>query len=126
MFLLNSRNHFVIAPCTRTYTDTSTGTLYPEVTGLNRRIPLRRLILYTLGYLPRDTSAGSGYGYSLSNKFLFHGLLASAEYSIRSTILHFTLLLIMTILHRPIRISTNDSLCQSSQKCQKFDLCYHI
>lgn len=61
MFLLNSRIHLVIEPCSHIHTDTDTGTPYTEGTGLIWRVPLRRLILYTLGFSPRGTSAGSGY-----------------------------------------------------------------
>ena len=63
MFLLNSRSPLVIAPWYRTYADTIAGIPYTEDTGLICRIPWTRLDSHILGFSPRGTCAGSGYGY---------------------------------------------------------------
>jgi len=52
-----------VPPALATQKRTSAGTPYAEGTGLDCRIPSTRLNLHTLGYSPRGTSAGSGYGY---------------------------------------------------------------
>ena len=67
-----------------------------------------------LGTIDRDLSV-----------FLFHGLQASTKRTIQPAILKFARVLNITLLPRPIFISNHDSGCSSSQKCQKYNLCYH-
>ncbi len=57
--------------------------------------------------------------------FLFQRFQASAECTIRHTILRFNQILIITVLLWFILISITDELCQPSQKCQKSSLCCH-
>ena len=57
--------------------------------------------------------------------FLFHGLQASTKWRIHATILRVARVLNITLLPRPAPISNYDNSCSLSQKCQKYNLCYH-
>ena len=83
-----------------------TGTPSPEVTEPFCRLPSTRFIRYALGYSPRGTSVGSGYGHLKSMIVPF-----SRAPEIYQTILKdgsscFHLVLIITILPRLIHLTT--------------------
>ena len=126
MFLLNSRTTLVTASCNCNHKTTIAGTPYTKDTGLICRIPSIRLHLHTLGFSPRGTCTGSGYG---CPRFFLIPFSWSPEINWtdqRPAILGFNQVLIIKILPWFIPINTNDSLCQSIPKRQKPDLCCHV
>ena len=125
MFLLNSRTTLVTAPWTRTYTDTSSGIPSTEGTGPICRIPWARLDSHILGFSPRGTSAGSGYGC-----FWFFFVPFSRTPEINSTDhrpahQQCNPVLIITILPGFVRFDLSDEIGEPIQKRQKQSLCCH-
>ena len=123
-FLLNSRALLVTAPYNCIYTETITGIPYTKGTGLNCRFPLIGLLPHTLGFSPRAPVLVLGTITWNPSHFPFHGLLESAEQSLRTAIPRFSQILIIMILPWPILVNIHDDECQSIQKCQKISLRY--
>ena len=121
MFLLNSRTPLVTEPWYRNYTTTITGTPSTEVTGLFCRIPSVGLLLHTLGFSPRGTCAGSGYGFSESFPILFSRSPGISWILHKEDYFSFAQVLIVMILPWVILL-THREMCQPNPKCQKSDL----
>ena len=96
--MLNSRATLVTEPCNHIHTNTIAGTPSTKDTGLICRIPLDGLVLHVLGFSPRGTSAGSGYGYIQSIHLPFSWTPGICEMDHRPTILKFTQDLTITVL----------------------------
>ncbi len=112
-------------PVLATQKSTSSGTPYTEVTEPICRVPSTKLVLHTLGFSPRGTSAGSGYGYSRFISAPFSRAPGISGIPQRETILSFRPVLIITILPGSMLISVNDGLRPPSQKRLKQNLCCH-
>ena len=123
--MLNSRTSLVTEPCYRIHTNTTAGTPYTEDTGPICRIPSIGLHLHTLGYSPRGTCTGSGYG--LKGYFLipFSRTPGLSQTISRIAYPRFNLVLIITILPRFILVHITDKLCWPIPKRQKPNLCCH-
>ena len=122
MFLLNSRTTFVTAPWNRIHTNTKPGIPYTEGTGLICRIPWARLILHILGFSPRGTCAGSGYGYFWFIIVSFSRSPDISQTDYKPAVLKFAHVLIIMILPWPIFINIPDTEWWPIQKSQKQSL----
>ena len=118
-FLLNSRTTFVTVPCNCNHSKTITGIPYTEDMGLICRIPWTSLHSHILGYSPRGTRAGSGYGCFRFFLVSFSRTQEINQTDHRPAILEFNRVLIITILPWFIPISTADEQCWSIPKRQK-------